>query len=214
MLEELFDPAEPLWTALGSVAPWELLLDAPAVVAALSARGRMTDGPEPVIHPSAVVTGSYLGPGVHVYEGCTVRDSVVLAGTTIGHASEVARSVILPDCMIPRFNYVGSSLLGRGVNLGGSTQLASMRYDRAPVRLCLPSGEVETDREKFGSLLGDGARVAYGCHVNPGSVIGRGALIGPHIDWRGYCPPEASVFLRQRTFMSRGRGADMFQRGE
>lgn len=214
MLEELFDPTDPLWTALDPVAPWELLLDIPAVVAMLFKSADEADGPEPVVHPSAVVTGSYLGPGVRVYEGCTVRDSVVLAGTTIGHASEIARSVILPDCMIPRFNYVGSSLLGRGVNLGGAAQLASMRYDRAPVRLSLPSGEIETGRDKFGSLLGDGARIAYGCHVNPGSVIGRDALIGPHIDWRGYCPPETSVFLRQRTFMSRGRGSDLFQRGE
>ena len=214
MLEELFDPTDPLWTALGPVAPWELLLDVPAIVATLSGTSWTADGPEPVVHPSAVVTGSYLGAGVHVYEGCTVRDSVVLAGTTIGHASEIARSIVLPDCMIPRFNYVGGSLLGHGVNLGGSTQLASMRYDRAPVRLSLPDGEIETGRDKFGSLLGDGVRVAYGCHVNPGSVIGRGSLIGPHIDWRGHCPPDTSVFLRQRTFMTHGRGPETFLRGE
>ncbi|MEV5828471.1 hypothetical protein AB0L25_23215 [Spirillospora sp. NPDC052242] len=214
MLDDLFDPADPLWTELATEAPWELLLDVPSVVAALRGSHGDGTGPEPVVHPSAVVTGSYLGPGVQVYEGCTVRDSVVLSGTTIGHASEIARSIVLPDCMIPRFNYVGSSLLGRGVNLGGSAQLASMRYDRAPVRLSLADGEIETGRDKYGSLIGDGARVAYGCHVNPGSVIGRGALIGPHIDWRGYCPPDTSVFLRQRTFMSRGRGADMFLRGE
>lgn len=214
MLEDLFDLTDPLWKALAvpDAAPWELLLDVPSVVAALSDSCPVPD--EPAVHSSATVTGSYLGEGVHVYEGCTVRDSVVLAGATIGHGSEIARSIILPDCMIPRFNYVGSSLLGRGVNLGGSTQLASMRYDRAPVRLSLPAAEIDTGRDKYGSLLGDGVRVAYGCHVNPGSVIGRGSLIGPNIDWRGYCPPDTSVFLRQRTFMSRGRGPDMFLRGE
>lgn len=214
MLEDLFDLADPLWKSLApaGTAPWELLLDVPSVIAALPEPPPAAGGSK--VHPSAVVTGSYLGEGVHVYEGCTVRDSVVLAGTTIGHASEIARSIILPDCMIPRFNYVGSSLLGRGVNLGGSTQLASMRYDRVPVRLALPTGEIETGRDKYGSLLGDGVRIAYGCHVNPGSVVGRDSLIGPGIDWRGYCPPDTSVFLRQRTFMSRRRGADMFLRGE
>ena len=216
MLENVFDPEDPVWELL--MPPlnklWEILLDVPAIVAALAALPRKDASADPWVHPSAVITDSYLAPGVRVYEGCTVRESVILNGTTIGHASEIARSIILPDCMVPRFNYVGSSLLGRGVNLGGATQIASMRYDRAPIRLQLPGGEVETRRTKYGSLLGDGVRVAYGCHVNPGSVIGRNCLIGPHIDWRGYCPPGHSVFLRQRTFVTRERGRDTFWRGD
>jgi hypothetical protein len=132
-MEDLFDLNDPVWAALLPVGgqPWRLLLDVPALVAALTRRpGRASDGRRPSVHPTAQVTGSYLGENVQIHEGCSVRDSVVLAGTTIGHASEIARSIILPDCMIPRFNYVGSSLLGRGVDLGGATQLASTRYDR------------------------------------------------------------------------------------
>jgi NDP-sugar pyrophosphorylase family protein len=215
-MKDLFDADDPSWAvlALTGLAPWELLLNVPAVINTLRDLWPRAANNSPKVHFSAVVTESLLGEGVRVYEGCTVRESVIFPNTVIGHASEVARSIILPNCMIPRFNYVGSSLLGSGVNLGGSTQLASMRYDLGDVRLCLSSNEIETGATKYGSLVGDGVRIAYGCHVNPGSVIGRNSTIGPHIDWRGYCSPDSYVFLRQRTFTSRRRGPGMFARGE
>jgi carbonic anhydrase/acetyltransferase-like protein (isoleucine patch superfamily) len=206
MAYDLFDPENPAWELLSPDGrpSWKLIVGLPSMIVALGA-SRQLVSESAKIHPGAQIVNSFIGPDAQVFEGCVVRDSVVLAGTTIGHASEVARSVILQDCMIPRFNYVGSSVLGRGVNLGGGTQLASMRYDRGEVELALPTGTINTRSAKFGSMVGDDARIAFGCHVNPGSVIGARSTIGPLIDWRGYCPPDMLVFERQRLVETRAR---------
>jgi acetyltransferase-like isoleucine patch superfamily enzyme len=41
---------------------------------------------------------------------------------------------------------------------------------------------------KFGALLGDGADIGCNAVLNPGSIIGRGAVIYPEVNWRGILP--------------------------
>ena len=184
--------------------PWRLLRDVPALVRELTAEGPVIDA-SAYVHPNAIVSNSVIGPGVHVYEGCTVRDSVVLGGCTIGHASEVARSILLRDCFVPRFDYVGGSLLGEGVHLGGNVALATRRLDGRTVVIAWGTERIETGLAQFGSLIGDGTTVAFGSHVNPGSVVGHSSVIMPHVDLRGWIPPESMVYVRQRVVVRRRR---------
>jgi acetyltransferase-like isoleucine patch superfamily enzyme len=44
---------------------------------------------------------------------------------------------------------------------------------------------------KFGALLGDGAEVGCNAVLNPGSIIGRGAVVYPNVSWRGILPPNS-----------------------
>jgi hypothetical protein len=41
---------------------------------------------------------------------------------------------------------------------------------------------------KFGALLGDSAEVGCNSVLNPGSIIGRRAIIYPCTNWRGILP--------------------------
>lgn len=50
--------------------------------------------PEALIHPSATVEGSVIGPGAEIAAGAVVRDSVVWPGTKIG-AGEVVSGVVV-----------------------------------------------------------------------------------------------------------------------
>jgi len=47
---------------------------------------------------------------------------------------------------------------------------------------------LDTGLRKFGALLGD--RAAAGCNavLNPGSILGRDALVYPNVFWRGCLP--------------------------
>lgn len=149
------------------------------------------------VHASAVIKNSFIGPGVSVYEGATVRDSVIMNGVTIGHGSEIARSLILEQSMIPRFNYVGSSLLGRSVQLGGAVMFASHRHDWEPPVLNWGEHHLQMPTERFGAIVGDDVTIAYGCHVNPGTVVGRDSLVLPLVDLHGYVPPQSIVRVKQ-----------------
>jgi acetyltransferase-like isoleucine patch superfamily enzyme len=46
----------------------------------------------------------------------------------------------------------------------------------------------DTGLRKFGALLGDHAEVGCNSVLNPGSIIGRGAIIYPCTNWRGILP--------------------------
>jgi acetyltransferase-like isoleucine patch superfamily enzyme len=55
----------------------------------------------------------------------------------------------------------------------------------------------DTGLRKFGALLGDGAEVGCNSVLNPGSIIGRGALIYPGVNWRGILP--ANMIVKNRA---------------
>ena len=51
----------------------------------------------------------------------------------------------------------------------------------------------DTGLRKFGALVGDGAEIGCNAVLNPGSIIGRGALIYPGVNWRGILPANMIV---------------------
>lgn len=157
--------------------------------------------PSAEIHPSASVTHSIIGAGVSIYENVVVRNSVVMSGTQIGHASEVARSCVFPGSSIPRFNYVGASVLGSHVRLGGAVSLASRRFDDALVHLSDGSG----GDPKLGSIVGARTLIGFACHVNPGLRIGADCVLQPHVDIRRDVPPASMCVLNTTTHVIRRR---------
>jgi acetyltransferase-like isoleucine patch superfamily enzyme len=46
----------------------------------------------------------------------------------------------------------------------------------------------DTGLRKFGALIGDGANVGCNAVLNPGTILGRGSLIYPNVNWRGVLP--------------------------
>jgi len=50
---------------------------------------------------------------------------------------------------------------------------------------------LDTGLRKFGALLGDAAEVGCNAVLNPGSVIGRGSVVYPGVNWRGVLPANS-----------------------
>ena len=51
-----------------------------------------------------------------------------------------------------------------------------------------PATTLDTGLRKFGALLGDRAEVGCNAVLNPGSILGRGAVVYPNVFWRGVLP--------------------------
>ena len=51
----------------------------------------------------------------------------------------------------------------------------------------------DTGLRKFGALLGDHTDIGCNCVLNPGSIIGRGSVIYPNVNWRGILPANMIV---------------------
>ena len=185
--------------------PWRLVTDLPRVLKAIVSQQGTNIHPSASVHRGAVIVNSYVGEHAKIYEGTTVRDSVIMDYATIGHASEIARSFILNNVMIPRFNYVGSSLIGESVQLGGAAMLASRRHDRKNPVVQWGETRIQLDVDQFGALIGDRSTIAYGCHVNPGAVVAKDTLVLPLVDLSGYIPPNSIVRVKQTIQILRRR---------
>ena len=103
-----------------------------------------------------------VGPDVHVGHGVEVKNSVLMADTSVGHLS-----------------YVGDSVLGQGVNFGAGTNVANLRHDDENVRLTVKGDRVDTGRRKLGVIVGDDAKTGINTSLNAGLRIGAGETTGP-----------------------------------
>jgi len=152
------------------------------------------------IGPGAVLEGPlWIGcdveirPGAYLRGGCWIGD-----GAVIGAHSEIKRAILLPGARAPHLNYVGDSILGRGVNLGAGTILSNFRHDADEIRIPAGSGVYATGMRKMGAILGDGVLTGCNCVLNPGVVIGRGSRLYPGLQLRpGLWPAGSIVKLHQ-----------------
>ena len=72
---------------------------------------------------------------------------------------------------IPHLSYVGDSILGRNCNLGAGTIVANLRHDGQTVKSMVKGKLVDTRREKFGCVLGDGVKTGINTSIYPGRKI-------------------------------------------
>ncbi len=212
-LPELFtELPEPFASHYDPTAPWALLgepLD--AILAALPSSDirislapdvhlggdRIFIGKGTRIHPTAVIEGPvYIGEDVEIRPSSYIRGGAWIgAGCVVGTNSEIKRAILLPHAKAPHLNYVGDSILGRGVNLGAGTVLSNFRHDAGEIRI---GRGFPTGRRKLGAVLGDGVLTGCNSVLHPGVVVGRGTQIYPGVQLRSGIYPERSIVkLRQ-----------------
>ena len=154
--------------------------------------------------PVHIVDGSLIGPSAHiegpsyiageVRHGAYVRShSWICRGAVVGHATEVKHSLLLPGAKAPHFNYVGDSILGRGVNLGAGCKLSNLRNDGREIRI--HNLGVDTGLRKFGAILGEGVQIGCNAVCNPGTVLGTDCNVWPNVTVSGGHP--AGSVLRE-----------------
>ncbi len=223
-----FDLSDPIAEELfaGSDHVWDVLAKLKELVSSLTGggstlRGEVRPGAyvsgrdnfiseSAVIHPGAYVLGpAYIGPGVEVRHGAYVRENVImLEGSTLGHASEAKNSLLMAQSNAPHFNYLGDSILGKGVNLGAGTKLSNLtilsRKDpetgiRPTVKIDIEGRVYDTGLAKIGAILGDGVQTGCNSVLNPGCLVGPNTLIYANVTLgKGYTPPFRIIKLRQQ----------------
>lgn len=183
--------------------PWDLLRANEQYVAGLEETLLFGE-----VHPSAVLEGVVcLGPDSRILPGVVIEGNVVigakcrigpncyLRGNTsigdscrIGQAVEIKNSLLLPRTNVGHLSYVGDSVLGEAVNFGAGTIVSNFRHDGQPNRSMVGDTLVDTNRRKFGAIIGD--RVHTGIHTSiypgrklwpntttrPGAIVQRDVL--------------------------------------
>lgn len=123
--------------------------------------GAYIEGPTVVqsgadVGPNAYVRGAtVIGPDVRVGNAVEVKNSILMAGATVGHHA-----------------YVGDSVLGADVNFGAGTKIANLRHDEETVRVQVKGNAVDTGRRKFGVVVGDETKTGINTSLNAGVTLG------------------------------------------
>lgn len=148
-----------------------------------------------VVEDGAMIKGpAIIGRNCEIRHNAYIREQVIIGDhCTIGNACELKNALLFNHAVVPHFNYVGDSILGFKAHLGAGVKISNVKLVSGNVTVELEGKPFDTGLRKFGALLGDSAEVGCNVVLNPGSIIGRGAMIYPNVNWRGILPANMIV---------------------
>ncbi len=206
-----FDLVDFPWKELfeGTIYPWEALSRLDEFFSNLRGKieskipqGVYLQGEEKIF----IQSGTVVEPGVTIHgpcalsahcqirQGAYLRGGVVAGpGSVIGHATEVKHSIFLTSAHAAHFNYVGDSIIGRAANLGAGAKCANLRLDQKEISVHFAKKKIPTGRKKLGAIIGDEAQIGCNSVLNPGTLIGKGAICYPCLNIGGVIAPFNQV---------------------
>jgi NDP-sugar pyrophosphorylase family protein len=138
--------------------------------------------------PFGSITGpAYIGENCELRPGVFIRGNVISgAGCVLGNSCEFKNCLLLDGVQVPHYSYVGDSVLGNKAHLGAGAICSNLRLDQAGVMVKdFEGGQHETGMRKLGALIGDAAEVGCNAVLNPGTMLGKRALVTPALSFRG-----------------------------
>lgn len=146
---------------------------------------------------ATIIGPAWIGPDTEIRPGAYLRGNVIVgAGCVLGNSCEFKNCLLMDGVQVPHFSYVGDSILGNGAHLGAGVILSNLRLDQQPVTVRLPDEVVDTGLRKFGAILGDKAEVGCNAVLQPGTLMGKRALVMPTVAFGGYLPAETIARVR------------------
>ncbi len=157
------------------------------------------------IHPTvklpshATILGpAWIGAETEIRPGAYIRGNVIVgARCVLGNSCEFKNCLLMDGVQVPHFSYVGDSILGNGSHLGAGVILSNLRLDQQAISIRINEQIHDTGMRKFGAILGDGAEVGCNAVLQPGTVLGKRALVMPTLAFGGYLP--AATIARARA---------------
>ena len=192
-------------------APWEWLKQIGAALKAVSfpatdrtlppgvhVEGQVFLDPSVRLPPHATIIGpTWIGAGTEIRPGAYIRGNVIVgANCVLGNSCEFKNCLLMDGVQVPHFSYAGDSVLGSGAHLGAGVILSNLRLDQQPISVRLPGGVFDTGLRKFGAILGDKAEVGCNAVLQPGTILGKRALVMPTMAFGGYLPAETIARVR------------------
>lgn len=151
-----------------------------------------------VVEDGVMIKGpAIIGRNCEIRHNAYLREHVIIGdGCVIGNSCEFKHALLFNGCQVPHFSYVGDSILGNRAHFGAGVICSNLRLDQQPVVVRTASATFETGLRKFGTILGDEAEVGCNAVLNPGSILGRRALVTPAIAFSGVLPAATIAHSR------------------
>jgi len=143
-----------------------------------------------VLEDGVMIKGpAIIGRNCKIRHNAYFRENVIVGDNcVVGNSSELKNSLLFNKAQAPHYNYVGDSILGHKAHLGAGVKISNLKMIPGNIEVELDGRPFDTGLRKFGALLGDGVEIGCNAVLNPGSIVGRGAVIYPNVFWRGILP--------------------------
>jgi NDP-sugar pyrophosphorylase family protein len=195
-LVAIFDGTTYAWEALKNIADYLTRAprqNPPKRFPGASIGDRVSIGEGTTIEPGVMIKGpAIIGKNCQIRHNAYLREQVIIGdGCVVGNASELKNSLLFNGAQVPHFNYIGDSILGHKAHLGAGVKISNIKLLAGNIEVGMEGRPFDTGLRKFGALLGDGAEVGCNAVLNPGSILGRGAIVYPNVFWRGVLSPNS-----------------------
>ena len=143
-----------------------------------------------VVEDGAMIKGpAIIGKNCQIRHNAYISENVIIGdGCVVGNSSELKNSLLFNGAVAAHFNYIGDSILGYKAHLGAGVKISNYKLFSGNIEVVVDGVPFDTGLRKFGALLGDGVEIGCNAVLNPGSIVGRGAVIYPNVFWRGILP--------------------------
>jgi NDP-sugar pyrophosphorylase family protein len=132
---------------------------------------------------------AYIGANTELRPGVYIRGNVIVGeNCVLGNSCEYKNCLLFNNVQTPHFNYIGDSILGSHSHLGAGAILSNFRLDGQNIKVKTGSEVIPTNLRKFGAVLGDHAQVGCNAVLQPGTVLGRNAIVYPVQSFSGFLP--------------------------
>ncbi|MDA6068136.1 LpxA family transferase [Flavobacterium sp. AC] len=124
--------------------------------------------------PAIINENCYIGANAYFREGVYLDKSV-----KIGPGCEIKNSIICSNTAIAHFNYIGNSIIGRNINFEAGSIAANHYNERINKKISVlyDSEIIETNSDKFGSLVGDNSRIGANAVLSPGTILLKNSIV-------------------------------------
>ena len=189
----LFDGCTYAWEALKKIEPYLAKVTKqtpPPRFPGATIGDRVIIAEGTVVEPGAMIKGpAIIGKNCQIRHNAYIRENVLIGdGCVVGNASELKNALLFNGAQVPHYNYVGDSILGHKAHLGAGVKISNIKLFPGNIEVEVDGVPRDTGLRKFGALLGDGAEAGCNAVLNPGSILGRGAVVYPNVFWRGFLP--------------------------
>lgn len=195
------------------VPPWEWLkqigfalssISAPPMPMAKPSTGGVHVEGQVWLHPSVklppyatLIGPAWIGARTEIRPGAFIRGNVIVGENgVLGNACEFKNCLLMDNVQVPHFTYVGDSVLGNGAHFGAGVVCSNLRLDQQPIVVRIDDRVYETGLRKFGAIVGDRAEVGCNAVLNPGTLLGKRALVTPAIAVGGNIPANTIAHAR------------------
>lgn len=164
----------------GVVYVWDVLPKLSKFIAS-SFKENVTVGEGTIVEEGAFIKGpAIIGKNCLISHGAYLRENCIIGdGVTIGHACEIKNSIILNKTAVAHLSYIGDSVVGGNVNVGGGVICANFRFDEKPIVVRIGKTKIDTKLQKFGAIIGDGTKIGVNTALNPGTILGKNCIVFP-----------------------------------